>query len=66
MNMKSMVTIDKGILDQLMLEAGHKNKATAVREAVAYLRQKKLEKIKSMKGKLKFHMTAEDVRHFVR
>ena len=65
--MRATVTIDKEILDQLVRESGHKNKATAVREAVAvYLRQKKIEKIKSMKGKLKFDKTAEDLRHYER
>jgi hypothetical protein len=38
-----------------------------VREAIAvYLRQKKREKIKSMKGKLKFDKTAEELRHYAR
>jgi len=65
--MRSTVTIDKKILDELVEESGHKNKATAVREAVAvYLRQKKVEKIKSMKGKLKFDKTSEDLRHYER
>jgi hypothetical protein len=62
--MKAKITIDKTILDQLLHEIGHKNKATAVREAVAaYLRQRRRAKIKSMKGKLKFDMTAEQLRH---
>jgi hypothetical protein len=38
--------------------------ATAVREAVAlYLKQKKVEKIKFMMGKLKYDKTAEELRH---
>ncbi len=62
--MRTTVTIDKTILDRLLHESGHKNKATAVREAVAaYLRQKKRAKIMSMKGKLKFDMTADQLRH---
>lgn len=62
--MRATVTIDKIILDQLLHKSGHKNKATAVQEAVsAYLRQRKRAKIKSMKGKLKFDMTAEGLRH---
>ena len=62
--MRSTVTIDKYILDELVHESGHKNKAAAVREAVAaYLRQRKREKIKGMKGKLKFDKTAEELRH---
>jgi Arc/MetJ family transcription regulator len=65
--MRATITIDKAILDELVRESGHKNKATAVREAVAvYLRQKKREKIKGMKGKLKFDRTAEEIRHYER
>jgi len=62
--MRATVTIDKTMLDQLLHESGHKNKATAVREAVAaYLRHRKRAKIKSMKGKLQFDMTADQLRH---
>jgi metal-responsive CopG/Arc/MetJ family transcriptional regulator len=62
--MRTTVTIDKTILDKLLHESGYKNKATAVREAVAaYLRQRKRANIKSMKGKLQFDMTAEQLRH---
>ena len=65
--MRATVTIDKAILDELVHESGHKNKATAVREAVAvYIRQRKREKIKGMKGKLKFDKTAEEIRHYER
>ena len=65
--MRATVTIDKYILDELVHESGHKNKATAVREAVAvYLRQRKREKIKGMKGKLKFDKTAKELRHYER
>lgn len=63
MDMRATVTIDKKILDELVQESGQKNKASAVREAVAvYLKQRKIEKIKSMKGKLKFDKTAEELR----
>ena len=65
--MRATVTIDKKILDELVEESGQKNKASAVREAVAlYLRQKKVEQIKGMKGKLKFDKTAEELRHYER
>jgi metal-responsive CopG/Arc/MetJ family transcriptional regulator len=66
-SMRATVTIDKKILDELVQESGHKNKATAVREAVGlYLKQKKVDKIKLMKGKLKFDKTAEELRHYER
>lgn len=62
--MRATVTIDKNILDELMHESGHTNKTTVVQETVtAYLRQRKRVKIKSMKGKLKFDMTGEELRH---
>ncbi|MEW6408860.1 MAG: type II toxin-antitoxin system VapB family antitoxin [Nitrospirota bacterium] len=65
--MRSTITIEKDILDELLKETGAKSKATAVKEAIAeYLRHKKIEKIKSMKGKLKFDLTAEELRHYER
>lgn len=65
--MRTTVTIDKQILDELFRESGHKNKASAVREAVTlYLRQKRIAKIKQMKGKLRFDRTAEELRHYER
>ena len=65
--MRATVTIDKDILDELVQESGHKNKASAVREAVAhYLKQKKIAKIKQMKGRLRFDKTAEELRHYER
>lgn len=65
--MRATVTIEKEILDELIHETGFKSKASAVKVAIAeYLRRKKIEKIKSMKGKLKFDMTADELRHYER
>lgn len=65
--MRSTVTIDKELLDDLVRQSGHKNKASAVREAVAvFLRQKKIEEIQRMKGRLKFDKTADELRHYER
>jgi hypothetical protein len=65
--MRTTVTLDKQILDDLVRESGLKNKASAVREAAAfYLKQKKIEKIRQMKGKLKFDKSAEELRHYER
>lgn len=65
--MRATVTIEKKLLDDLVHASGHKNKASAVREAVAvYLKQKKIEKIRSMKGKLKFDKSADELRHYER
>jgi hypothetical protein len=61
--MRSTVTLDKKRLDELVYETGAKSKAAAVNKAVSeYLRRKKIDRIMSMKGKLEFDMTAEEIR----
>jgi len=65
--MRATVTIEKDILDELLKETKAKSKATAVKKAIhEYLRRKKIEKIKSMKGKLDFDLTAQEIRHYER
>ena len=65
--MRATVTIEKDILDELLKETKAKSKATAVKKAIReYLRRQKIEKIKSMKGKLDFDLTAEQIRHYER
>jgi metal-responsive CopG/Arc/MetJ family transcriptional regulator len=65
--MRATVTIEKEILDELIKETRAKSKATAVRQAVKeYLKRKKIERIKSMKGKLEFDLTAQEIRHYER
>jgi len=65
--MRATVTIEKDVLDELVKETKAKNKATAVKKAIyEYLRRKKIEKIKSMKGKLEFDLTADELRHYER
>ncbi len=65
--MRTTVTIDTETLDELSRASGHKSKAAGVREAISeYLRRKRIEKIRAMKGKLKFDVTAEDLRHYER
>jgi len=62
--MRTTVTIEKERLDLLMKETKSKSKTSAVKIAIDYyLRKKKVEKIKSMKGKLDFNMTADEIRH---
>jgi hypothetical protein len=62
--MRATLTIDNEKLDLLMKETKSKSKASAVRIAIdEYLKLKKVEKIKSMKGKLEFGMTADEIRH---
>ncbi len=65
--MRATVTIEKDILDDLIKETRGKSKAAAVRLAVQeYLKRKKIERIKSMKGKLEFDLTAHQIRHYER
>ena len=65
--MRATVTIDKDVLDELQKETCSKSKTTAVKLAIReYLRRKKIEKIKSMKGKLEFDLTADEIRHYER
>lgn len=65
--MRSTVTIEKTMLDELLAETRARNKASAVKVAISdYLRRRRAEKIKAMKGKLEFDMTAEELRHFER
>ena len=65
--MRATVAIEKRVLDELVKETKAKNKATAVKKVVhEYLRRKKIEKIKSMKGKLEFDLTADELRHYER
>lgn len=62
--MRATVTIEKDKLDVLLRETKSKSKASAVKIAIdEYLRKKKIEKIKSMRGKLEFDMTADEIRH---
>jgi hypothetical protein len=61
--LRATVTINSSRLDELVYETKAKNKASAVNVAItAYLRQKKIERIMSMKGKLAFDMSAEEIR----
>jgi hypothetical protein len=62
--MRATVTIEKDKLDILLKETKSKSKVSAVRIAIdEYLRKKKIERIKSMKGRLEFDMTADEIRH---
>jgi Arc/MetJ family transcription regulator len=65
--MRATVTIDKDVLDNLLAETHAKSKASAVKIVInEYLRRKKIEKIKSMKGKLEFDKSADEIRHYER
>jgi Arc/MetJ family transcription regulator len=65
--MRTTITLDKDILDSLLEETRAKSKASAVKIAIdAYLKKKRIEKIKFMKGKIEFDMTADEIRHYER
>lgn len=65
--MRSTVTIDKDRLDELVYETKARSKTSAVNEAIsAYLRQKRIDRILEMKGKLEFDLTAEEIRDLER
>lgn len=65
--MRATVTIEKDILDELVKETKAKSKASAVKRAIdEFLRKKKIERIKTMKGKLDFTLTADEIRHYER
>ena len=62
--MRATVTIEKDVLNELLKETKAKSKAAAVKKAIhEYLGRTKIEKIKSMRGKLDFDLTAEQIRH---
>lgn len=65
--MRATVIIEKDILDELLKETKAKSKASAVKKAIdEFLRKKKIERIKAMKGKLDFDLTADEIRHYER
>ena len=57
--MRATVTIEKeDVLDELVNATGAKSKSAAVKEIIdEYLRERKVQKIMSMKGKLSFANT---------
>jgi hypothetical protein len=65
--MRTTVTLEYEILDELMRKTKARSKASAVKEVVRdYLRREKIKEIKAAKGKLRFDLTAEDIRHHER
>lgn len=65
--MRSTITLDEGMLAPLLNETGAKTKTEAVVLAVKdYLKRKKIARIKTLKGKVHFDKTAEELRHYER
>jgi metal-responsive CopG/Arc/MetJ family transcriptional regulator len=62
--MRATVTIEKDVLDELVKATGAKTRSAAVRKIIdEYLRERKVDNIMSMKGKLSFDLTADKIRH---
>lgn len=62
--MRTTITIEHEIIEELLKETKARSKASAVKEVINdYLKRAKIEKIKSKKGRLAFDMTAERIRH---
>jgi len=65
--MRTTVTLEYEILDELVKKTKARSKTSAVKEAVSdYLRRLKIRDIKAMKGRLEFDMTAEEIRSLER
>jgi hypothetical protein len=65
--MRATVTMEKDLLERLVKETKAKTKASAFKLAInEYLRRRKVDKIRSLKGKLEFDLDAEVLRHYER
>lgn len=65
--MRATVTIEKDVLDELVKATGARTKSAAVKAIIDdYLRKRKIQRIMSMKGKLSFELTADEIRHYER
>ncbi len=62
--MRTTVTLDNQTLTVLQQVSGARSKAKAVMVAIQeYLRRRQMEKITTLKGKIKFDLTADEIRH---
>ena len=65
--MRTTVTLEKNAIDELLDATKARSKAMAVREAVSeYLRRHKIDRIRSLKGKLEFEDRTGEDRHYER
>ena len=65
--MRANVIIEEDILDELLKETKAQSKASAVKIAIrGYLKQRKIERIMAMKGKLDLDLTADEIRPYKR
>lgn len=62
--MRTTITIDSHVVSLLQQVSGAKSKARAVMIAIQdYLRRRQIEKIATLKGKIRFEMSASEIRH---
>ena len=62
--MRTTVTLDGEKLSRLLSETGARSKTEAVSRVVDdYLRRRRIERLKAIKGTLEFDLTAEEIRH---
>ncbi len=62
--MRTTVTLDSQLLRTVQGLSGAKTKAKAVVSALQdYLRRNQMTRIKKLKGKLRFALTADEIRH---
>jgi metal-responsive CopG/Arc/MetJ family transcriptional regulator len=65
--MRATVTIEKEVLDELVKATGARSKSAAVKKIIdEYLRRRRVEKIRALRGKLEFDLTADEIRHYER
>ncbi|MBI2981392.1 MAG: type II toxin-antitoxin system VapB family antitoxin [Deltaproteobacteria bacterium] len=62
--MRTTVTLDSGILQTLQEISGARSKAKAVLSAIQeYIRRHRVSRIKELKGKIHFALSADEIRH---
>ncbi|MBI5892784.1 MAG: DUF2191 domain-containing protein [Deltaproteobacteria bacterium] len=62
--MRTTVTLNQDKIKDLLKETKAKSKAKAVIVAIdEFLKRKKMEQLKALKGKLKFDLDADEIRH---
>lgn len=62
--MRTTVTLDSALVNSLQKASQSKSKARAVVLAIEdYLRRRRVAQIKGLKGKMKFKLSSDEIRH---
>ena len=65
--MRTSITVNNDIIEQLVKDTGIKSKSKAVEAVVSeYLKSRQIKKIMKMKGKIRFDLSADEIRHYDR